>query len=356
MNLPHQLKSFLDDVLLKAVSDIGEGIIVLDFPRFIYANDAFCKMAGFEENDLVSNISFFDLIPAEKRDSIKEKILLHINSKNISGRFETEIRGKTGKCLQLELTLSAIEDGETGRIFSIVRDITEQKALKELLETQGVQYKLLFQSNPHPMWIYDLDTLSILAVNDAAIQKYGFSLREFLSLSVKDIRPLQEIPELLKKVNEFKENSEVLRETVRHKMKNGNIIDVEVMSHPIDFGDKKARVVMVSDMTDHKKAEQALQESEEKFRVLFNNAIDPILLFEVSDEGIPGKFIEVNDIACSKLGYSREELLGMNPFDISTPEDLSDLPKIFKKLLQQEHATFEKIHVSKKWVENTGRN
>ncbi|HTC22366.1 MAG TPA: PAS domain S-box protein, partial [bacterium] len=348
MNVPHQLKTFLDDVLLKAVSDIGEGIVVLDFPRIIYANEAFCKMTGCDEDDLISAPSFFNLIPENERDSVREKIVFHIkNNKESSSRFETVIQGKSGKSLQIELTINAIEDGEQPRIFSIVRDITEHKSLKELLETQGVQYKLLFQSNPHPMWIYDLESLSILAVNDAAVQKYGYSPLEFLALSVKDIRPAQEIPELLKKVTEFKESSTVLREVVRHKTKDGKLIDVEVMSHPIDFGGKKARVVMVADMTDHKKAEQALQESEEKFRVLFNNAIDPILLFEISDEGIPGKFVEVNDIACSKLGYTREELMGMTPFDISPPEDLTDLPKLFKKLLQQEHTTFEKIHVSK---------
>ncbi len=347
MNVPHQLKTFLDDVLLKAVSDIGEGIIVLDFPRIIYANEAFCKMAGFEEDELISCPSFFDLIPGECRDSIRESVRFFIEDKKTSGRFETTIHGKTGKSLQIELTLNAIDDGEQNRIFSIVRDITEQKNLKDLLETQGVQYKLLFQNNPHPMWIYDLDTLSILTVNDAAVQKYGFSLHEFLTLSVKDVRPPQDIPDLLKRVSQFKESSAVLREMVRHRTKNGTVIDVEVMSHPIDFGGKKARVVMVSDLTDHKKAELALQESEEKFRMLFNNAIDPILLFEVSDDGMPGKFLEVNDIACSKLGYSREELLGMNLFDVSTPEDINDLPKIFKKLLQQEHATFEKIHIAK---------
>ncbi len=318
LNVPHQLKTFLDDVLLKAVSDIGEGVIVLDFPRIIYSNEAFCKMAGFEEDELTSHPSFFDLIPMENREFDKRKSSFFYKKQAIvldaSKRCS---KGKTGKTLQIELTLNSIDDGEQNRIFSIVRDITEQKTLKNLLETQGVQYELLFQSNPHPMWIYDLDTLSILTVNDSAIQKYGFTFHEFLSLSIKDVRPPQDVPELLNRINQFKESSAVIREVVRHRTKNGAIIDVEVMSHPISFGGKKARVVMVSDLTDHKKAEMALQESEEKFRVLFNNAIDPILLFEVSDDGVPGKFLEVNDIACSKLGYTREELLEMNLFDIS---------------------------------------
>ncbi|HJT23638.1 MAG TPA: EAL domain-containing protein, partial [bacterium] len=93
--------------------------------------------------------------------------------------------------------------------------------------------------------------------------------------------------------------------------------------------------------------EEALRGSEEKFRVLFNNAIDSIFLFGISEDGVLGKFVEVNDIACVKLGYSREELLQMTLFDIATPEDLNDLPKVFKKLLQQDHVTFEKATLTK---------
>jgi len=465
LNVPHQLKTFLDDVLLNALGEIGEGVIVLELPRIIYANEAFCRITGFNGKELLSLPSFFDLVPGDHRAFFQEQVLSLGKNKRRSGRFETVIHAKGGKPVQLELTVQSSQDEADPCVVAIVRDITEQKAFRDTLTKQSSQYQLLFQDNPHPMWIYDIENLSILAANEMAVENYGYTKAEFLTLSIKDIRDPAEIPALMRKLEGYKESSAVVKEVVRHRKKNGNAIDVEVISHPIEFEGKKARMVMVADMTEHLKAELALHESEErlrnvmtsapigifsldrdgiftlaegkalfnlglkagevvgrscfdifrenssivkslrralagekfiatleagascletslspvldaagsitgivgiamditnrrqmeealsqrdeKFRVLFNNAIDSIFLFEISDEGVPGKFIEVNDIACSKLGYTREELTGMTPFDIFMPEDMNDLPKLLKKLLQQEHVTFERAHVAK---------
>lgn len=354
MNVPQQLKTFLDDVLLRAISDIGEGVLILEIPRILYANEAFCKITGFSGGELTSLASFFDLVQEEDRDKVEENILSHIQNKKQSGRYEAALCRKNGKSAHVELTVNTIHDGPAHRIVAIARDVTEQKFLKETVESQGHHYMLLFKSNPNPMWIYDVNSLAVLAVNDAAVQKYGYTLTEFLALTVKDLREPKEIPQLLKQVNDLKEDMSVITEPVHHRKKDGSPMDVEVMSHPIDFEGKRARVVMVYDLTGHRKAENALRESEiarrgseEKFRELFNNAIDPIFLFEISDEGVPGKFVEVNDIACLKLGYSREELQRVTPFDIIVPEDLNEMPKALKKLLLQDHVTFEKTLLAK---------
>ncbi|HUO58079.1 MAG TPA: EAL domain-containing protein [bacterium] len=347
MNVPHQLKSFLDDVLLKAVSDIGEGVIVLDVSRIIYSNEAFSKMTGYSGEDLTSLSSFFELVPAENRQLIEKKIASHIEGGKPTGRYEIPIRCHNGVLSHFELTVTTIKDGPSAWLVSIARDITAQRQLQDTLDRQGAQYKLLFQSNPNPMLIYDLDSLLIVAVNDAAVEKYGYSHSEFLTLSLMDIRDPADIPTLLKKVQELREDRSVVKESVKHRKKDGSTMEVEITSHSIDFEGRRARVVMVTDMTDHKKAEKALKESEGKFKELFNNVIDSIFLFTLSDDGIPGKFIEVNNTACAKLGYTREELLRMTPFDVSMPEDAADLTKIFKKLLQQGHLTFEKAQMTK---------
>jgi len=347
LNVPSQLKTFLDDVLLKAISDIGEGVIVLEVSRVIYANEAFCRITGYSEEELAALPSFFQLVRSEDRGLIQENIISHFENRKSSGLYETVIQGKNGQTTHLELTVNTFKEESPARVVAIVRDLTDQKSLKETLKNQDFQYKLLFQSNPNPMLIYDLENLSILAVNDAAVEKYGYSSAEFKSLTLKDIRDPEDILSLMKKIREIKEEMTVVKENIHHRKKDGSMMDVEVMSHPIDFEGRKARVVLVSDMTEHKKAERALLESEGKFKELFNNAIDPIFLFSMSDDGTPGRFLEVNDIACTKLGYTREELLRMTPFDISVPEDFTEIGKIFKKLLQQEHSSYERSFLTK---------
>ncbi len=104
---------------------------------------------------------------------------------------------------------------------------------------------------------------------------------------------------------------------------------------------------MLSNALERKTSELALRGSEEKFRELFNNANDAIFIFSVSEEGLVGKFVEVNDLAIQKTGFSREELLQMTPYDLSAPEDINDLPKHLKKLVEQGHVTYEKAHLSK---------
>ncbi len=99
---------------------------------------------------------------------------------------------------------------------------------------------------------------------------------------------------------------------------------------------------------ERKHNELALRESEGKFRELFNNANDAIFLFPISDDAVPGKFMEVNDIACSKISFLREELLRMTPYDIAVPEDVNGMPKHFRTLLQQGHLlAVERSYLSK---------
>ena len=95
-------------------------------------------------------------------------------------------------------------------------------------------YQLFFEHNPQPMWVYDVQTLSFLAVNDAAAEVYGYSKEEFLSMTLKDIRPSADITALLDQLS--KDDSDRHQDIWRHKKKDGTIIDVEVISRPLISG------------------------------------------------------------------------------------------------------------------------
>ena len=94
MNLPSQLKTFLDDVLLKAIGDIGDGVIVLDVSRIVYSNEAFSKITGFSEEELSVLPSFLELVCSEDRVPIQENLFAHFENRRTSGRYETTIRNK----------------------------------------------------------------------------------------------------------------------------------------------------------------------------------------------------------------------------------------------------------------------
>lgn len=112
-------------------------------------------------------------------------------------------------------------------------------------------------------------------------------------------------------------------------------------------GNIKGVIGIFWDITEQKRGEEALKGSEEKYRVLFNSTNDALFVHRPTPEGMPGKFIEANDVACQRYGYTREEFLNLSPLDLSTPEDLPNIPVRQKKLLAEKHVIFEKVQVTK---------
>ena len=115
-------------------------------------------------------------------------------------------------------------------------------------------YKELFENNPNPMWVYDRDTLRFLAVNDVAISHYGYSREEVLGMTIEHIRPPADVPALRKSVRDV---TGTIRKvgTWKHLRKNGEIIDVEITTHDLEFGGRPARLVLATDVTERKRAE-----------------------------------------------------------------------------------------------------
>ncbi|MBM4428527.1 MAG: PAS domain S-box protein [Chloroflexi bacterium] len=141
-----------------------------------------------------------------------------------------------------------------------------QRDIHHLTESEQ-RYKLLFDNNPNPMWVYDAETLRFLTVNDAAIDHYGYTRKEFLAMTLKDIRPEEEVTALM--ANVAVQTAPLQRSGGwKHRKKDGTLIDVEISSHSLKFGERSARLVLAHDVTKKKAAEQALRQSEAQFRAL----------------------------------------------------------------------------------------
>ncbi len=162
-------------------------------------------------------------------------------------------------------------------------EIKERKRMEKALYHSEEQYRLLFESNPHPMWIYDLETLSFLAVNDAAIHHYGYSREEFLSMTIRDVCFFEDILPFLDCVSKVTDGFHTAG-ILRHRKKDGSIMYVETNSHTITFAGRHAGIVLVTDVTERTWMEEKMKHlafhdnlTSLPNRILFNNRLTQAL-------------------------------------------------------------------------------
>jgi len=177
-----------------------------------------------------------------------------------------------------------------------------RRAEDELLTSER-KYRLLFDKNPLPMWVFDRETLRFLAVNEAAIAHYGFSRAEFLAMTIDDIRPPAELPKLRQALSQ--PMAELKRTgNWKHGKKDGTIIDVEITSHPIDFDGRSAQMVLANDVTEKILTQEQLNLQS----AALESAANGIIITDAN-----GKIIWVNPAFTESSGYSMEEVVGRNP-------------------------------------------
>lgn len=133
----------------------------------------------------------------------------------------------------------------------------QQHRSADQLQASERQYRLLFDNNPQPMWAYDLETLEFLAVNNAAIKHYGYSRVEFLTMTIADIRPAEELPRLLENIAGVSEGIDTAG-IWTHRKKDGSLIDVEIVSHAMTLNGRRAEMVLVNDVTQQRAAQREL--------------------------------------------------------------------------------------------------
>lgn len=158
------------------------------------------------------------------------------------------------------------EYGEFKGYHGIGKDITERARDQKALEESEERYRRLFEVHPQPMWVVDAKNLSFLAVNAAAVRLYGYSREEFLAMAADQIRPEEDVADLLRA---FEDRSGIyLQRLWRHKKKNGDLVNVKVVSFSLEFGGRPARLGVIHDLTEQLDAEQRARDIEHRYRAL----------------------------------------------------------------------------------------
>jgi PAS domain S-box-containing protein len=224
-----------------------------------------------------------------------------------------------------------------------------RRRAEDELRASAVRYRQLFEGTPLPMWVYDVDTLRFLMVNDAAIRRYGYTREEFAQLSLTDIRPPEDHEELRHDVARRDDAPRVWR----HVTKSGEQLAVEITAHDFELEGKRARLVLANDVTARQRLEDQLRQSQKMDAIGrlaggiahdFNNILSVIMsysetLLEVLEPGPVRDDVEQIQSAGQRgagltrqlLLFTRQQLIEPRVLDLS--EVVTDMSKMLQRLL-----------------------
>jgi two-component system, sensor histidine kinase and response regulator len=219
-----------------------------------------------------------------------------------------------------------------------VMALLELRSRVEERDRAEARYRSLFENNPLPVWVYDLSTLEFLAVNDAAVIKYGYSLEEFLAMTVLDIRPASERELGLYEAGTLRRSWHTRQSTWTHFTRGEQPVEAEITSHRIDFDGRDAVLVVVNDVTERERAVRAIRESQEQLKYIVDHAVEVIYNVDVH-----GRFTFINESAQTIAGLPAEELIGRHFSELVRPDFRQQALELYAHQLQQriKHTYFE---------------
>ena len=281
--------------------------------HLLWESPAVVRNLGYAPDEYLGR-DIFGLMHPEDRGWTNELFAKLIREPGGRQHGSFRLRHANGSWRWVEgVATNLLDEPSVGGVVVNYRDITERKKAEMALRDSEEKYRLLFETNPIPMWIYDLETLRFLKVNTAAINHYGYAELEFMSMTIKDIRPPEETPWLLENIVQVKHGIDTAG-VWTHIKKDGSPIQVEIISHVVDFDGRPAKLVLVNDISERIRAEEALHESEQKYRNLVETSHD--LIWSVDQDGL---FTYLNQASHEVYGYEPEELLGHSFLEILDP-------------------------------------
>ncbi|HMA43219.1 MAG TPA: PAS domain S-box protein [Gemmatimonadales bacterium] len=332
-----------------------EPMWVYDYDRYriLAANRAAIVSYGYDEAEL-AGMTVYDLHQPEEHAALDE--LLRQPRRGAATRVGFHHRKKDGTIIEVEILADSIDfEGRPARLV-LTRDVTQRRQLERQLLENEQKYRMLFESNAEAMYVYDLETYRFLAVNQAAIARYGYTREEFLARTVFDLRPREEVPKLQAYLREHPRVSETTSGWI-HQRKDGTLLEAEVVAHTIDFGGRPANLILARNVTEQRRLEAQLRQAQKMEAVGrlaggiahdFNNLLTAILgsaqlaLREVEPshpvredlEEIRRAGLRAAELTRQLLAYSRRQVVA--PKVVNVNEVVRNVESMLRRLIRED--------------------
>ncbi|MBS1519900.1 MAG: PAS domain S-box protein [Bacteroidetes bacterium] len=306
-----------------------------DTQKYLFISPSIYAVTGYQAKDFQKNIQLWDeIIDPRDQDDLSAPSR-KMDSKELTERTY-RIIAKDGKVKWVQQRKQHVADEQTNHqvILSVIVDVSYQKQVSFNLKESLGDFSMLFHNNPTPMWIYELPTLRIMKVNDAALKHYGYSEDEFLSMTIRDIRPRFD----LAKFNNYLYQKAIPESSLhgfnnagvwRHMNKKGEIVYAEITGHEIKYDNHSCRVIIATDVTEKVLQQEALKRREQFLTSLVDSQTNFLVRIDADYN-----FTFANRWFYKTLGYKEKEIIG-GPFSKTVlPDEYEQCEQAFKNCVK----------------------
>jgi PAS domain S-box-containing protein len=320
------------------------GIYIDQDGKIVFANSRFAEIYRYPRQELLGMESWKLVHPEDRAltDEIREKRL-----RGEAAPRDYEARGlrKDGATIWIKRRNTQIEYRGQPAILGNVVDITERKRAEDALRQSEANYRLLFSAESDAIIVADADTKEIVDANEAALALYGYGQEQLLGLRAIELSAEPE--ESARHIEQVSSGEPfvVSPGPVQrlHKKKDSTIFPVEISSGFYTLRGRKMVCAVIRDITERKRAEAAVRESEERYHTIFELAADSIVLID----GKTGELVEFNKSAHESLGFTHEEFKKLKIPDFEVIESADEVAKHIKKIIKEGSDSFETKHRTK---------
>lgn len=321
-------------------SAAGMCIIGID-GKFQKINNTFTKILGYTESEL-SNYHFNDITYPDDISIGISRFNLMLEDVIKIAEFEKRYIAKDKKVVWVHVTTSLIRDLKNHPKFFITQiiDITERKSMEIAIKQSEENYRHIINGMNDMVFVSDLNG-QFIHVNDAVSEKLGYTKEELIKMSPFDIDASLKKDQIANLIQNL-DYDKIQNFETYHRSKNGDVFPVEIRTTIINYQGKKVILDIARDISERKKTELLLKQSEENYRHIINGMNDMVFVIDLN-----GKFLDVNNSASEVLGYTKEELLQLGPADIDITLSKEAIVNLINRIPSDEVQSFETSHRTK---------
>jgi PAS domain S-box-containing protein len=318
-----------------------EGVAITENGRVVDANELMLTMFGYEWDEMIGR-EVIELVAPESRPIVAESI-----REGREENYEHWLLRKDGSSFIAEARAKMMRVGNRTVRMTALRDITGRKKVEQALRESEEKFSKAFRNSPDVMSITDMETGKYLEVNDAHEKAFGYKREEVIGHSSFELGIIPASPARDAVVRLLKERGRIINEELQAVTRDGRTLTMLHSAELIELGGRQCVLRVSHDITDRKRAEEALRESEQRFRSYFELAS---VGFAITSREM--RIMAVNDEYTRILGYSREELLKKTWAELTYPEDMKANEALFEQTVA---GKLDAYTLNKRLVRKDGR-